>query len=211
VWSWAASLAEADARRREADELVGARVRLIRYFTLDYRRAELHPELIGRGPRVIDDEAEWAEPTWRFDGFDAMDFGLEITTDSDVAFSLTWDPPGDHEGIGLQPVAMIGSGVRRDTDVAVWEVAGRAEAWRALVGRPITGVELHYVPWDIEPGSLWCPSITVRGETGRVDIVMGDSCDGVLVPSADNVAVVHPGTSLPDWPHLDDQEGLVTA
>lgn len=38
--------------------LVGERVRAIRYFTMDYRRHELHPELIGSGPRTINDESE---------------------------------------------------------------------------------------------------------------------------------------------------------
>lgn len=64
MWSWAASAAEAEARRRDADELVGARLRAVRYFTLDYRRHELTPELIDDGPRSVVAELEWNEPTW---------------------------------------------------------------------------------------------------------------------------------------------------
>ena len=32
--------------------------RRVRYFTLDYRRHEMHPELIDGGPRTIDAESE---------------------------------------------------------------------------------------------------------------------------------------------------------
>jgi hypothetical protein len=61
VWSWAASDVEADARRHDAEELVGERIRGIRYYTIDYRRHELHPELIDAGPRIVDAESE----VWR--------------------------------------------------------------------------------------------------------------------------------------------------
>ena len=44
-----------------------------------------------------------------------------------------------------------------------------------------------------------CPHITLQGESGRVEVVMGDSQDGVMVRSADNVEVLHPDTPLPDW------------
>jgi hypothetical protein len=50
-----------------------------------------------------------------------------------------------------------------------------------------------------ERGSLWCPHITIHGEHGDVEIVMGDAEAEALVPSADTVAVLHPGTPLPDW------------
>lgn len=199
VWSWAASGAEAEARRHDANELVGNRIRSVRYFTLDYRRHELHPELIDRGPRTIAADSEWNEPTWQYEGFDSVDYGLEFTTELGATFSLTWDPPGDKEGIGFQRVPMLGTGVRRDADVAIWDVSDRAASWTPLLGRIVTGVDLHYIPWDKERGSLWCPRITFRGEQGRVEVVMGDHHDGRLVPSADNIAVLHPDTSVPDW------------
>jgi hypothetical protein len=199
VWSWAASEAEAEVRRRDANELVGERIRAVRYYTLDYRREELHPELIDRGPRIIDAESEWTEPTWLYGGFDAMDYGLEVTADSGAAFSLTWDLPGDREGIGLQRTPMLGSGVRSDADVAIWDVGERASSWTPMVHRRVTGVDLHYVPWDEARGSLWCPHITLHCDEGQVEVVMGDSDNGRLLPSADNVAVLHPGTPLPAW------------
>ena len=199
VWSWAASSAEVAARRREADGLVGERIRAIRYFTIDYRREELRPELLDRGPRTVDAVSEWSEPTWVYDGFDALDYGFEVITESGATFSLTWDPPGAREGIGLQTAPMLGSGVRSDADVAIWEIGVRTASWTRMFGCLITGVDLHYVPWDDARGSLWCPRITFRSEQGRVEVVMGDSQDGKLVPSADNVAVLHPDTRIPAW------------
>lgn len=137
--------------------------------------------------------------TWLCNGFDAVDYGFEVLTDAGAVFSLTWDPPGEREGIGLQRTPMLGSGVRRDADVAIWDVGERAPSWAPMVGRRVTGVDLHYVPWEEGRGSFWCPRITIRGEGNLVEVVLGDWRDGVLVPSADNVAVLHPGTSLPNW------------
>lgn len=199
AWSWAASADEAEVRRREADELIGARIRAVRYFTLDYRRHELFPELLDDGPRSIDAEPERSEPIWLCAGFDAVDHGFEVTTDTGTVFSLTWDPPGAREGIGLRPTPMLGSGVRSDADVAIWDVGEDSPSWAPMVGRRVTGVDLHDVPWEEGRGSLWCPRITIRFEGGLVEVVLGDSEDDVLVPSADNVAVLHPGTPLPSW------------
>jgi hypothetical protein len=130
VWSWATTESEVDQRRQHAEQLVGQHISRVRYYTLDYRREELHPELIDSGPRFIDADSEWNQPTWRYDGFDAMDFGIELETDTSALFALTWDPPGYREGIGLQKVAMLGGGVRRDADVAIWDVSTRSSNWR---------------------------------------------------------------------------------
>ena len=94
TWSWAASGAEAEARRHDANQLVGQRIRTVRYFTLDYRRPDLHPELVDDGPRTIEAESKWDEPTWQYDGFDAMDYGLEVITESGVTFWLHLGPSG---------------------------------------------------------------------------------------------------------------------
>jgi hypothetical protein len=68
-----------------------------------------------------------------------------------------------------------------------------------MAGGRVTGGGLHYLPWDEEDGTLWCPRITLHGKAGRVEVVMGDAQGDVLVPSADSIAVLHPGTSLPAW------------
>jgi hypothetical protein len=69
-------------------------------------------------------------------------------------FSLTWDRPGIREGIGLQRIPMLGSDVGMDGDVADWDVGARAFSWKHMVGTRVTGVDLHYRPWDDEQGSL---------------------------------------------------------
>lgn len=141
------------------------------------------------------------DATWLYKGFDALDYGVEIATDSGAWFSLTWDPPGDEEGIGLQPVAMLGSGVSSDADVAVWDVGERAASWAPLFGQQVTRIDLHYVPYDEARGSLWCRWITFHSGAGHVEVIMGDAEKSALVPSSDNVAVLHPGVPFPDWFH----------
>jgi hypothetical protein len=101
---------------------------------------------------------------WRFDGFDAVDFGTELETETGSVFSLTWDPLGDHEGIGLRNVAMLGHGVRDDADVTVWRTGNPGSTWGHLIGNPITGVQLHYYRWATMDSGFWCPHITHADE-----------------------------------------------
>ncbi len=68
-----------------------------------------------------------------------------------------------------------------------------------MVGTRITSVDLHYIPWDAESESFWCPHITIRGQDSAVEVILADSEGGALTPSADNVAVLHLGKALPDW------------
>ena len=83
--------------------------------------------------------------------------------------------------------------------MAIWEVGERAAAWTPIVGEVVGPGRSALHPWGDEPEALWCPHITFHGEHGRVEVVMGDTHDGALVPWADNVAVLHPGTALPSW------------
>lgn len=198
VWSWSATGEEVAERRGHVEGLVGHRIRTVRYYTLDYLRWELHPELTDTGARLILDESEWEHPTWQFDGFDAFDYGFEMLTDSGSAWSLTWDPPGDHEGIGLRNQPMFGRAVRPEADVAVWDVT-RTATWAPLLQGSIEAVELHYEAWDVEGSGFWCPHISLRSQRSQLEVIMGDSDRGALVPSADNVAVLWPSTPLPDW------------
>src|SRR6266545_4698022 len=64
---------------------------------------------VGEGLRHIVEAGEWRNPTWRYPGFDSVDFGLELETESGSVFSVTWAPPGMYEGIGLreQPNALV--------------------------------------------------------------------------------------------------------
>lgn len=202
IWSWAESREYAQARQHEANGLIGQRVTEVAYFTLDYRRAELFPHLIDRGPRRIDSDEEWTRPTWLYHGFDSVDFGVELHTEGGGTYSLTWDPPGMREGIGLQPVPMLGTAVAGEADLAIWSVSGRVLSWQRMAGAEIQAVDLHYLTWDERAGELWCPRIALRGDFGTIEFIMGDERDGMLVPSADNVAILHPGTTVPNWEHL---------
>lgn len=199
TWSWAATEDEIRERREHVAQLVGQRLASVRYYTIDYEREDVAPDLIDRGPRLVEDDAEWAAPTWRFDGFDALDFGIELETESGELWSLTWDPPGIHEGIGIRSGGMLGSGVRDDADVAIWEVTSRPSPWEDFSSGEVCEVSLHYFPWDTKRSGFWCPHITLHSTASCTDIVMGDSDrQGGMFPSADNVAVLR-GMPLPSW------------
>lgn len=86
---------------------------------------------------------------WQFDGFDAVDFGIELETETGSVFSLTWDPPGDHEGIGLRNVAMLGHGVRDDADVAV---RVRSAPHRHLLAGRVGGLRVSIPGVRVLPG-----------------------------------------------------------
>jgi hypothetical protein len=196
VWSWAASQREVAERVRHAGRLVGQRLTVVRYVDIDYRRDRVAPGW--EGLRHIVEAAEWRNPTWRYPGFDSVDFGLELETESGSVFSVTWDPPGMHEGIGLREQPLLGTGVRADAAVAVWDVTGRS-GWAALHRAEILDVRPHYQPSDAHEGSYWCPRITIAFPLATVDLLLGDAGPTQqLVPSADNIAITfdpHPPTS----------------
>ncbi|MEV5648207.1 hypothetical protein AB0L57_08145 [Nocardia sp. NPDC052254] len=198
-WSWAESERDVNARRRHAAQLAGERIHEVVYYTLDYRREPLHPEWLGSGPRTIESETEWSEPLWRCADFDTLDHGLELHTESGRKYSLTWDPTGDHEGIGLRRAPMLGSVLVPDADVALWQVGRRTDLWRPFMDRPLTAVELHYFPDSTMFGGFRCPRISFHAGNDHLDIVLGDGDDDGLGYSADNIAVLHPGTPVPPW------------
>ncbi|QIS10330.1 hypothetical protein [Nocardia arthritidis] len=183
-WSWARTLDDVAERRRHIEPLIGARLTTVRYYLCD-DRWERSPESVGAGPIFGDDP----EPPWRCDGFDSLDYGFELETDSGLIYSLTWDPPGDREGIGLRRTPMLGSGVRADADITIWR---GGEIWP--LGVPFTDIRLHYEPY---PPGFRCPRITFQWPDRKLEVILGESAGGVLAPSADNVAVLHPDTELP--------------
>ena len=89
--SWAASPVELNERREHARRLCGLQLAAVRYINLDYSRLD---RPIGDGPRSITDATEWAGPTWQRRTLDAVDYGVELHTDSGRVFSVAWDPPG---------------------------------------------------------------------------------------------------------------------
>ncbi len=58
----------------------------------------------------------------RYDGFDAVDYGLDLETMDGEIWSLTRDPPGDREGMGIRNGSLIGTVVVPDGLTAVWDV-----------------------------------------------------------------------------------------
>ncbi len=100
--------------------VIGSAIDRVRYIDIDYERDQRAAGLIG--PRVIVDDDEWSEPTWQFPDCDSIDFGLELETRDGRLFSVTWDPPGLREGIGLREEPLLGTGVRVDGATAIWDV-----------------------------------------------------------------------------------------
>lgn len=196
TWSWASSQEVVEERLRLADRLAGLRLQAVRYFTIDFRRWERMPEY--RGPREITADHEWLEPTWRYQNCDSMEYGLELEAESGRVFSVTWDPLGDHEGIGIDEAPLVASTLTADADVAVWDVSHHSR-WSELVGQEIVALQPHYRPWD-PSGGFWCSRITVRFQSVDVEVLLAQGSEnGEVEPSADSVAVLFPPTPLPVW------------
>jgi hypothetical protein len=103
---------ERQERVRHARMLVGLRLAAVRYFDIDYFRHEVVAN--HAGPREITNPAEWRDPIWSCSGFDSVDFGIELEMLGGRVFSVTWDPPGMREGIGMREVPLRGTGLRAD-------------------------------------------------------------------------------------------------
>jgi hypothetical protein len=198
LWSWAKDADDVEVRRAHAQNVVGAEIARIRYFTLDYFRWEVAPEF--HGPRTIEDQKEWDKPCWSYPGFDTLDFGLEIESTAGEIYSVTWDPPGNHEGIGISKALMVPSGLAQDAPAAIWDVTERSR-WKAFVGRSIDSITMNYLPWSTQ-GEFWCTRITIEISDTKIQLLLADGKgedDPAIYPSADNVAVIFPPTEVPDW------------
>lgn len=144
TWSWAASMADVEERRRHAQLMVGAVLTSVSYVTLDHERLERFPELELTGPRQITDPAEWADPQWFCPEFDMVDYGIELVMADGQVFSSTWDPPGDIEGIGLRavpswglewrPTPMLQSGTSADSDAGATSAPTKSRKWSSATG-----------------------------------------------------------------------------
>jgi hypothetical protein len=179
-----------------ARRLVGRELKSVRYYDIDYRREDW---AAGRtGPRIILNQAEWSQPTWAYADCDSLDFGIDLEVTDGSVFSVTWDPPGQQEGLGLRQERLLDQAFRPDIWAAVWDVSSRSR-WTPLVGRAVTDVQLHYLPWQ-PPEGFWCPRITLRFGAARVELCLGQGESGREVsPSADNVAVLFDPDALPGW------------
>jgi hypothetical protein len=194
--SWAATDAERDEHIGRAQIFTGSRIVAVRYFDIDYRREAIAPGTLG--PRQITAAAEWEDPGWRFADFDSIDYGLEIDTEDGRTLSITWDPLGDYEGISIEAEPLVGTAIREDGDVAIWDVTA-SRGWAAHAEATVERIDLRYQPWD-EQGAWWCPRITLHLSSGQVEIVLGEGQpDGTIGPSADNLAILFSSEDCPDW------------
>ncbi|MEU7869572.1 hypothetical protein [Dactylosporangium sp. NPDC049140] len=193
--SFARTLGERGVREDHARGMAGSAVCAVRYVDIDYLREDVAPE--HRGPRRIVDETDWGRPSWRYDGFDSIDFGVELECVDGRVFSVTWQSPGWTEGLVFWEQPLIGNAVLPDAAVAVWDVTRRS-GWVDFVGEAVRDVRLHYEPWD---DGFWCPSATISFGPGDVRLLLGEvrAPDWRLGPSADNIAVIFPWSPLASW------------
>ena len=184
--SWVSNEKDRDERLRHAERLVGLSISAVRYFDIDYGRFER--EIKEPGPRVIADEAGWVSPSWRYDVADSFAFGLELETDGGRVFSVTWDPPGGIEGIGIREESLIGNTLLPGAKTAVWDVGERSR-WHHHLGDPVSAVTMHYAPWDIDAGAWWCNRITILIGATVVELLLAEVAFETkrIAPSADEV------------------------
>ncbi len=197
--SFAATPEQMENHRERARELVGLVLERVRYVDIDYHRSDRAPN--HRGPRPIVEDEEWLNPTWQYDGFDSIDHGVEFETTGARVFTVTWDSPGWTEGISIVERPLVGYAVVDDAEVAVWDVTTRS-GWSRFIGKPITDVELHYVPWESPAATgFWCPRITLTIDKHRMHLILGEARAPILTlsSSADNVAVLFPPHDPPGW------------
>jgi hypothetical protein len=193
---FAATPAEVDAHVARARSLEGATLAGISYVAIDDDRGLVAPGLVG--PRQVVDPAEWSPPHWAFAGFDAIDFGVELTLGDGRVVAVGWDPPGETEGLWVEPVRLVGPVVSATADVTVWDVTGHG-GWASLAGQVLQRVALRHRPWPEGAGGFWCPEITLTIGDTDVRLVLGDvDLEGDLEDASYSVAVLwDPALALP--------------
>lgn len=159
-WSFAKSDQEAKAFRSEAERIVGETLSEVRYIDLDYDTEQVRG--IIAGPRLVTSSQEWAVPSWKHPACHSIDHAVELRTVSGAVFTVSWESPGQAEGIGLRERRALGSAVTDDADVAIWDVSA-IPGWADLIGQEVRSVELGYRDWG-DASALWCP---------RIDLVIG--------------------------------------
>jgi hypothetical protein len=187
--AWATSERERDTQIERAQQLEGQRIKRVQYFTLDYSQMDHN------AARVISDEDEWSNPSWRYDYFDSFDFFLQIATEDQRCFTIGWDLPGDTDGLWL-----IEGGVSGESfgSIAVWDVTATPR-WTPLMGSVVTSVEYRYRA-EQSLGGWSNELITMTIDEQRIYVFLGGiDADHSPTPSADDLMVMSAPTALPDW------------
>ena len=197
AWGFAESTAEAQQRQDDAESLLGEQVVEVTYYTLDYQRHELRPGVSGL--HWVTAAAEWDHPIWRTPWCDSLDYGVELLTQTGRLFSITWDPPGWRQGMGIGEASFVGSVLRPTADVAAWRVTSQPN-WAAVLRSPVTSVALNFIPWDQINDECWCTRVTIGFGDAVVIMMLGEGTNASQIkPSADNIAVLFDETHLPTW------------
>ena len=171
---WVADAAAREADERRVEALVGRSVVRTRYFEQD----------LG-APR---------EPAWRADGFDSLDYGVELDLDDGSTWSFIWTQAGDNEGVLAFEGQLVGAQLREDGSYVVSDVS-RDSRWRDVLERAIEAVEGVWVRHTWEPdgqSDLCVLSWVLHFAGGRgVVITLGgaDPDAGTYRYSHDDVAV----------------------
>ena len=169
---WVADEAARQADERRLAALVGRRVVGTRYAELDY--------------------GDTLYPAWRGEGFDSLDYGLEIDLDDDTTWSFIWLQAGHNEGLLAFEGTLKPTQLRNDAG-RFWD-AGDGSGWASVVGRPIRAVEGAWLrhTWNVRGQSDLCVLTWVLHFDGdsAVVITLGDRDeDGSYRYSHENVAV----------------------
>lgn len=184
-------------RRTAARSLIGQHIARVAYVDVDYHGWDLgHRDQSSR--RRITDVGEWSDPTWDAGTFHHLDFGIELVTDRDEIWAITWDSPGSHgESLRLQRAPVSEAG-------AIWDVT-EWEPWRSCIPSPVSDVALRYHQWTQHAAAFWCSRISIFFNDRPVEVLLGDRGQAAaLTPSADNVAVLLDPSYLPQWERTDD-------
>ncbi len=197
VWGFAESTAEVQQRRDSAATIIGEQIAEVTYYSLDYRRDELRPGDTGLH-RVVE-PTERADPTWLTPLCDSLDFGVELRTATGRIFSITWDPPGWREGMGIQETQFVRSMLRPEIAAAAWP-SPNPSRWAPILETPVTTIDLHFQPWELSADQHWCTRVTLACGNSTVVMMLGEGTqDGQITPSADNIAVLFDQSHIPDW------------
>ncbi|MGC1238474.1 MAG: hypothetical protein WA860_06765 [Acidimicrobiales bacterium] len=188
-FSIAMTESERDDQIARARKFCGQAISKVQYLMLDYRSMD------HKGLRVISDEAELLEPTWRCDGFDCIDLYLQIDTEDQESFTIGWDVPSEAEGVWLREGASLGEPF---SAVAVWDVS-TSPRWAELLGSQLTDIEFRYRTEEATFG--WFNElITLTIGKAKIYVFLGEvNANKEPTPSVNNLMVMSDTTSLPDW------------
>lgn len=193
---WLSSESEVQSLRDDISAFVGDTLVAVRYLTLDYARWEVARD--HRGPRPLTTRSDWQDEGIAHPGGDTLDFGVELDLHSGRTLAVSWETPGHHESLAIFGGQLIGSTLEHNPDIAICDV-GTTSRWRPLVGKAMTAIDLHYIPWAPHEG-FWCTRVRIDFGSTNVVLLLGElTMGGELVPSADNVAVLFEPASLPEW------------